>query len=302
MTDRDFDIRRLEQINELEQIVDLQAAIGSDSTAGIISLHSLNSYARNGGLILGAYDGDLLAGYLVGFIGTDTRDPRRPAMANLKLVLDALGVYPDYRGVGLATRLAMALRDHALTQGIRLVTLAFDPLSSRSAYLAVRKLGMIVAHYIPEYYGIPNEEQALAERSDRIIAEWWITRNRVEEKLFGQRHNLTLEHYLDADTPLLNPSSDTPDTSQNVAPYGGDIAVSDSTLLLVEIPYDYSAMVHNNRALARVWQKHIRALLGTAIRQGYVATDFLVEDYEGYRRAFYLLSYDGPTFRIETGE
>jgi predicted GNAT superfamily acetyltransferase len=289
----EFTIRSLTRPDELVWVTDLQDQIRDDGRFDV-PLTTMIDFARNGGQIIGAFDGKLLVGFLIAFLGTDSRDPHRPAMANLKLVLDRIGVHPDYRNVGLATQMTLRLRDISTKQGIRLTTYAFDPLNSREANLMIRKLGAIVKHHMPDYYGI-REDLSL---TDCLIAEWWITHNRVEERLFGNRGNLTLEQYLKADTPIINPTYVNGTSDNQVKPYLDGVTIPEKSLMLVEIPTDFSAIMLTNPTLAIEWQYHVRDVFLTIITSGFVATDFLYEQYENRQRSFYLMSFDGPRLTL----
>ncbi len=274
---REFSIRSLTSTDEQARVMDLQELVWDERTTDLLPLHTLIDLARNGSQIVGAFDGTLLVGFLVAFLGTALRDPHRPAMANLKLALNRLAVHPDYRGVGVGIQMMLRLRDIALQQAIHLITVDFDPLSSRDAYLLIRKLGVVVDKYVPDYYGLQSEF------TDRLHAEWWVSNHRVEERLFGQRSKLSLTQYLAADTPLVNPSYLADDY---VKPYRGRVSIPERSLLLIEIP----ASIGNVDA---DWRRHIRDILLTVIQHGFVATDFLCELYKGRQRAFYLMSYNG---------
>ncbi|NDJ86291.1 MAG: GNAT family N-acetyltransferase [Chloroflexi bacterium] len=294
----DVSIRSLTRADELAWVMDLQSLICGDQNEWQIPFYTLVDLVRNGGQVLAAFEGKLLVGFLIAFLGTDSRDPHRPAMANLKLVLDRIAVHPDYRGTGVATQMALRLRDIAIRQGIRLVTYAFDPLESREAYLLIRKLGAIVKRFSPDFYGVPAHDAIVPPlTTDRCLAEWWVTHNRVEERLFGQRGNLGLGQYLDAGTPILNPSEVVSD-SDLVRPFSELVMVPGNSMFLIEVPADYAAISLADEALARTWQQHIRDALLTIMPNGYVITDFIYEVYEERQRAFYLLSYDGPRLTI----
>ncbi len=296
-----FSVRTLTRPEEFRAVMDLQRLIYGDDPATHIARHTLVSYARNGGQVLGAFEDDLLVGFLVAFLGTDSLDPRRPAMANLKLVIERLAVHPDYRGIGLAFQLARQQREMAVMQGIRLVTIAFDPLSSRDAYLYIRKLGAMAQVYVPDYFGADEREaweRNITLSPDRIIAEWWLTRNRVEERLFGKRNSLTLAQYLDAGMPIINPSQPGPEVFCP-HPYQGELKMADGAMMLIEIPSDCSAILHGDPELATEWRDHARRVFSTVFQEGYVATDLMREQFEGRERTFYLMSYDGPRFSIE---
>jgi predicted GNAT superfamily acetyltransferase len=293
-----FSVRTLSRPDEFQAVMNLQRLIYGEDPVNHIARHSLVSYARNGGQVLGAFEDELLVGFLVSFLGTDILDPRRPAMANLKLIIERLAVHPDYRGIGLATQLARQQREMAVMQGIRLATIAFDPLSSRDAYLYIRKLGGMVQTLVPNYFGDSETETPVTLSPDRVVSEWWLTRNRVEERLFGTRNSLSLKHYLEAGTPIINPSQPGPEIFCPRPPTGS-IQLEEGIMLLVEIPSDCSAILHGDPQLAAAWAEHSREVFSTVFQAGYVATDLMREEYEGRERTFYLMSYDGPRFSIE---
>lgn len=279
-----YAIRSLTRADELKWVMDLQRLVYGDSDHRQMALYTLIDFTRNGGHIIGSFDGNLLVGFLVAFFGTYSRDPRRPAMANLKLVISRMGVHPDYRNSGAATQMIGRFIEIADQQGVRLATYAFNPLSSREAYLMIRKMGAIGKVFMPEYYG----------DEDSFVAELWLTQNRVRQRLMGeQRSHLSLSHYFEANTPILNIPEVEADT-RKLLPYPHDIAVTDSTLLLIEIPAE-AEMIADLAA----WQNHIRTILLTVLQHGYVVTDFLHEIYEDLPRAFYVLSYDGPRFVVD---
>src|SRR5262249_42600686 len=129
-------------------------------------------------------------------------------MANLEIFSKRMIVLDDHRGQGIGYRLKLAQRDIAMRQGIRLVTWTFDPLLSTNAHLNIRKLGAISQVYLDDYYGTQDEGGLTTlGSSGRLVAEWWVTNRRVEERINGKRGDLTLKQYLQAFTPILNPTS-----------------------------------------------------------------------------------------------
>lgn len=287
-------IRPLMLAVDILQLMDLQRLVYGDDPA-LLRLYTLIDIAKNGGQVVAAFEGDLLIGFMVAFVGLDSSDPHRLAMTNLKLVLERIAVHPDYRNSGVATRMAIYLREVAIKQGIRLITYAFNPQDSRAAYLWVGKLGAIAKQYMPDYYGTVDDHGVLIGSSDRIIAEWWITHNRVDERLFGKRIRLGLQQYLEAETPIINP---TVEDGDYIAPTTERIAVPDKQMLLLEIPPDAATIERDNADLSARWKQHLRDGLAVLTRSDYVVTDFLYTHHEGRERAFYLLSYNGPQTTI----
>jgi len=289
-----IEIRPLRGLDEMRPVVDLQKIYWGDDTESFIPAHMLFSIANHGGHVLTAFDSDRPVGVLVGFLSTNMEEPKRPAMANLQIFSKRMVVLPEYRSQGIGYRLKLRQRDIAIEQGIRLVVWTFDPLLSLNARLNIRKLGGICHTYHENYYGTSGEGGlAKLGTSDRLMLEWWVTNRRVEERISGSRKDLTLSHYLDADTPILNPSTVSHDgillpSEKTVVPSG--------TFALLEIPTRYPTLETSNPQLAKAWRMHTRQMFTQTFSRGFIVTDFLTEEYEGRERSFYLLSYNGPQF------
>jgi predicted GNAT superfamily acetyltransferase len=198
---------------------------------------------------------------------------------------------PEYRNRGLAYQLKLAQRDAAMEQAIRLVTWTFDPLMAPNAHLNIRKLGAICPRFRENYYGTTGAGGlGVLGTSDRLFVEWWVTHRRVKERVTGDRGGLGLQQYLDANVPILNPTTastvGTPWPAETVTGASGSMA-------LLEIPLDYTAIVNSDSILAQAWQMHIRERLNTLMAADYVITDFVRETVEGRDRVFYLLSHSG---------
>ncbi len=289
-----IDLRPLRSLDELRPVVELQKVYWGDDLESVIPAHMLFSIANHGGHVLTAFDGDRPVGVLVGFLGTNMQEPRRPAMANLQFVSKRMVVLPEYRGQGIGYRLKLAQRDLAITEGVRLVVWTFDPLLAINAHLNIRKLGAMCSAYSENYYGTSSEGGlATFGMSDRLMVEWWVTNRRVEERIFGSRSALTLNHYLEAETAILNASMMSADglllpAEKTLAPSG--------SLVLLEIPAQYRVIEASNEQLAVAWRLHVRKVFQQMFARGYIVTDFLTEQHEGRERSFYLLGYDGPQF------
>ncbi|MBK8032574.1 MAG: hypothetical protein IPK17_24460 [Chloroflexi bacterium] len=294
MTNREIEIRPLRALADMRAAVDLQKIYWGADIESVIPAHMLFSLANHGGHVLAAFDGDRMVGVLVGFLGTNMEEEDRPAMANLQIVSKRMVVLPEYRSGGIGYRLKRAQRSLAITQGIRLVVWTFDPLLSTNAHLNIRKLCAISHQYLQDYYGTESEGGlAKLGSSDRLLVEWWVTNRRVEERLYGRRADLSLAHYFEAETPILNPTVVLP--SGLVAP-PTEVLRPSSSLALLEIPTNTPAIETADPDLHHTWRMHIRAQFQYLFERGFVVTDFLHDQHEGRERAFYLLSYNGPQF------
>ncbi len=282
-----FEIRPLTTFEELTQVEKLQETVWEEE---VVRAHMLLSIARNGGLILGAVREGSVVAFLLSYLGLEDPDSDRPAMANLKLVSQRMAVLPELRNTGIGYELKMAQRQHAIRLGIRLITWTFDPLLSRNAHLNIRKLGAIIRDYLPNYYGTGDSPLVKLGSSDRVLVEWWVTNNRVEQRVSGKRSGLSIAQYINANASILNPAQVGEDGLLRPA---AQIAQAENSVVLVEIPDNYEAIIQANPELAKSWRRHSRAALETTLAAGYMITDFVHGKHDGHMRSFYALIYGG---------
>ncbi len=279
-------IERLLDAAQHDQAVELQKNYWGSDAKNLVPRHMLFSISHYGGHVLGAYDGDQLIGFVMGFVGADIDfDDRgaRPAMANLLIMSKRMLVLPAYRGRNIGYRLKMAQRDIAMKQAIRLVTWTVDPLLAANAHLNIRKLGAVIQRFSANYFGL-DEPHSL--RADRLIVEWWVAHRRVVERAAGRGGNLALQQYLDVHAPIVNRA----DASGDWLRPRPVTAVPNSSFALIEIPADFRELEAEQRTLADQWRYHIRDVFSRMLAADFIVTDFLSDQFEGRRRAFYLLS------------
>ncbi len=124
-----------------------------------------------GGLVLGAFDGDRLVGFLATMPGSRDGHPYWYSQM--------LAVVPDHWSSGIGSELKLAQRERARARGIQRIEWTFDPLRARNAYFNVQKLGAIVRRYYPNHYGEIQGTPDEGLESDRVVAEWWVDKPRV---------------------------------------------------------------------------------------------------------------------------
>jgi predicted GNAT superfamily acetyltransferase len=279
--------RSLSTIEECVQAQDIQLDVWGDNELHVMPWMLFLDLIRNGGLVLGAFDGDKMVGFNVGFLGTDHGSPNRPAMARLKFNSHAMGVHPEYQDAGIGYRLKVLQRDHAIANGVRLVTWTYDPLQSRNANLNLRRLGVVCNHYIREYYGEMRDVINLGFPSDRFHVEWWVTSDRVERRLESIPDPLSVSEAIDAGAKYAN----TTDLSAEGLLLPIDIELKlDGSDLLVEIPPDLDSLRAQNQELSLEWRLHTRRIFERVFANNYYVTDFIFQKGEVTPRSFYVLS------------
>jgi predicted GNAT superfamily acetyltransferase len=280
-------VRPLSTIEEFHMAEDIQRAVWPGSELEVVPLHVLLTVSRNGGLVMGAFHGSRMVGYLFGFLGTDEGLLTRPALTRLKHCSHQLAVLPEYRSQQVGYQLKLAQRDYVSMQGVRLVTWTYDPLESRNARLNIAKLGAVCQKYVREEYGDMDDGLNAGLPSDRFHVDWWVTSPRVKERMFGQRAPLVLQSFVSAGAEVLNASTVGP----NGLPHPpSQMATVPGNLALIEIPADFQAIKAADMGLALAWRTHTRELFEGAFDSGYWVTDFFFEPVDGRLRSFYALS------------
>ena len=283
-------IRPLTNHNDYEQTRQIHMAAWGLDAAETIPPLTLHALQHNGSILLGAYDGDMLIGYILGTLGTVETPGRidQIAAARLKLFSVIMGILPAYQGQGIGTQLKLAQREAALRLGIRMITWTYDPLESRNGRLNIGKLGAICHRYYRDFHG-PMAGRNAGLASDRFEVEWWVTSNRVEGRVAQQRRPLSLDAMRGAGAVVVNEA--TFDDDLLIPPL--DFARSDKNLLLVEIPADIQALKAADLALARQWRQHTRQLFEYYFAANFAVTDFVFQPGEdGRSRSFYLLTHN----------
>lgn len=269
------EIRPLNTHQEYRAAEQLQRQVWNLEEYEIVPDHMLLTAQKNGGLVLGAFDGPQLVGFVFGFLGLT-------AEGQLKHCSHMAGVLPAYQNQHLGYRLKLAQRQHVLSQGINLITWTFDPLESRNARLNLHKLGAICRTYLRDLYGSMRDALNTGLPSDRLLAEWHLDSERVIQRLQADHRLPDLATLQDAGVPIINE----PTSRQN-----GLLQPADQTLplsgerLLLRIPADFQAIKQADMSLALAWRLHVRELLDAAFAAGYAATDLLFDG----RQSCYLL-------------
>ena len=281
----------------------LQSEVWNLPDVEIVPLHVLVTAAKNGGLLLGAFDGDRLAGFVFGFPGL-TADGR------LKHCSHMAGVHPHYRDQNLGYRLKLAQRDAVLAQGINLITWTFDPLEARNAWLNFHKLGAVCNTYLRNVYGDMRDGLNAGLPSDRLQVDWWIGSEWVDRRVRGEDDSPSSSSSLrgrragSADEEIAH-EDDQPSSNSSLK---GRRAGSDplspwetakrgvrGDYTLIDIPASFQAIKSADMDLARQWRIGTRAVFEDAFARGFAVVD-VVRNSES---CYYLLK---PGSMLQTGD
>ncbi len=124
----------------------------------------MTALAHSGNVPLGAYEGERMVGFVLGWAGVDE--------GGLHVHSHMLAALPErrHRGVGYALKLGQ--RAQALDQDIHVARWTFDPLVARNAWFNIGKLGAVADRFGRAFYGEMTDEINRGDRTDRLVIRW----------------------------------------------------------------------------------------------------------------------------------
>lgn len=164
-------IRKCQSLDEFQLCVELQREIWQEADLEIEPVTAFVVAANTGGQVLGAFDGERLAGYTLAVAGIRDGVPY--------LHSHMTGIHADFRDRGIGRMLKFFQREEALSRNIRLICWTFDPLEFRNAYFNLNRLGAICRTYLPNFYGVTSSPLHRGMATDRLLAEWHLDSSRV---------------------------------------------------------------------------------------------------------------------------
>ncbi|MBS1257861.1 MAG: hypothetical protein MAG551_00914 [Candidatus Scalindua arabica] len=284
--------KQLRTVKELEPCETLQEAVWKFSKADIIPSRFMRIVCKHGGFAMGAFDGDLMIGFLFGVAAIHYGRPSQHS--------HMMAVLPEYRDHNIGFRLKKAQREEALSRNIDLITWAFDPLQSRNAHLNINKLGIIACSYDINLYGEETSSKLHSGLgTDRLLAEWWLLSDRVKTIMNGENQEVAKIQPKEG----LNINRTERDEEGLLIPVGSDLTLTDDVLFL-EIPDDIEGMKVSNIQIAREWRELVqKTLIHYFDTGGYYINSLQVEREGTTRRIYYVLErltkpYESPCFPL----
>ncbi|MGD8623401.1 MAG: GNAT family N-acetyltransferase [Anaerolineae bacterium] len=270
-------IRAIEAVDEYRACEEIQRrAWQMPDDLEVVPAHQLIAVTNAGGLLLGAFDGDRLVGFVYGF-------PGLTAQGKIRHYSHMMGVLPEYRRRSIGLQLKMAQRQAVLAQGIDLITWTYDPLESRNAHLNVARLGAVCRTYYRDLYGPLADDLNEGLPTDRFEVEWWIAGQRVIRRLEGEPQ------------PALPEPAVWANVTQRTdvgwrAPGRLVLAEAQAEVVQFEIPADYQAIKAADPPLAMAWRLAARQIFETYFARGYAAVACYTWQAGDERRCAYALA------------
>lgn len=241
-------IKELKTIEEMEQVQVLEKNVWKTDP---IPTHQTLTAVKNGGIMVGAYDGDKLIGFSYGF----------PAFKDGEVYLCShmLGIDENYRSQQIGEKLKQAQRKIAIEKGYKKMHWTYDPLETRNGYLNLTKLNGICHTYIENCYGEMQDGFNKGLPSDRFEVHWYLTSEYVEKKTDPVTENpLPLGEIIfdEAGLPTLKIQS-----LENLS----------NNLYSLPVPLNFQALKATSNEHAMHWRMETRKVFQALFEQGYAA-------------------------------
>ena len=290
-----------------ERLRDEIWGVPEDHLAGPRNLVCENFLHRGTSLLIGAFaaegdgfplDGEHLAGFSYGFVGTLDKDVAFREISNLRFYSQYTCVRPAYRSCGLGLRIKEFQREVVLELfGLGTILCTYDPLTDVNARRNVHHFGMDVLEYHEslkgEFGGNLNRKDV---PSDRFLMSWDLKREHRPPAVPPEVRAGAVGHVIRAGMRTFTAASG---TVSREAVQDVDIGRREETLL-VRIPRDFYGMLRETdvddpdvRRIAFDWRMATRQAFQTLFRRGYRVSDFLRAG-EGIEANAYLLTRKSP--------
>ncbi len=251
-----IDIREIKTIEQLEQVQQLEYTVWGMPS---IPIHQTLTAVKNGGIVVGAYDGDQLVGFSYGFSGF--REGKSYLCSHM------LGVDENYRSQGIGEQLKYAQRALAIERGYNLMVWTFDPLETRNGFLNLSKLNGICNMYIENCYGEMQDGLNKGLPTDRFEVCWYITSDYVSKNV-----SIDATDAIPVASCVVNKQGF---PRLNIT---GNLKCNEY-LYTMPVPKDFQALKGQDPTLALDWRFKTRYLLQRLFAQGYAAVQLQQQEH-----------------------
>ena len=224
---------------------------------------------RVGGVVAGAFSptNDLL-GFVFGLTGVE-----RGKIVHWS---DMLAVRPEARNLGLGRRLKEDQRTVVREAGCSVIYWTYDPLIARNAHLNFNRLGVRLAEYVDDMYGVTDSVLHGGIPTDRLVVAWPTYDDEIDQLLANAER--AIESLDCQQSPIVSPAFIE----------GADGAAILPHCVRVEIPADAESLLRDTPAEAAQWRERVRRDLRWALGAGYTITALANADGSG--RGYYLMT------------
>jgi predicted GNAT superfamily acetyltransferase len=264
-----IEIRPLTTHAERQACFDLQRATWGDAFSDAVPVSILKVSQRVGGVAAGAFspNGELL-GFVFGLTGVE-----RGRIVHWS---DMLAVRPDARNIGLGRRLKEYQRHAVRELGASVIYWTFDPLVARNAHLNFNRLGVRLAEYVEDMYGVTDSVLHGGVPTDRIVVAWPTRDDEIDAGIAEAERTLSSADC--RQSPIA--------TEEWIAGAAGAAILPHC--IRVEIPSNGEALLFDASDDAAVWRQSVRFGMQWGLNAGYTVSAFFSD--APSERGYYLMT------------
>jgi predicted GNAT superfamily acetyltransferase len=247
-----LEYRVLHEMHELEQAVSLSIEVWGMNPRNAPPSAILHVMALNGGLVMGAYDGERMVGMQCALVARRGDE--------LSLWSHMTGVHPDYQRSGIGVEMKLRQREWALEHDYKVIRWTYDPIKAGNArfnlYLLGQTAGVLINTYHVNFYGDMDDDINRGMPSDRAEVTWYLDQPSY--------------HVPTEEIPPLLLCADERERPVMCSPLG------DGDYYVAQIPAHVDPRLDKPGALA--WRLALREVLLSTFERGFAAVDFTRHD------------------------
>ena len=264
-----IDVRSLDTHEELQACVDLQCETWGEGFSDVVPASLLKVAQRVGGVAIGAFEGTRLVGFVFGLTGVE-----RGRIVHWS---DMLAVRPEARNRGVGRRLKEHQRHLVRDLGASVIYWTYDPLVARNAHLNFNKLGVRLAEYVENMYGITDSVLHGGMPTDRLVVAWPTHDDEIEQRLTEAERILGSTDCQVA--PIASEDWIAGAAGAKILPHCVRVAIpANAERMFVDAPMD-----------AGVWRQSVRGGIQWGLSSGYTITAFATDELAGHG-GYYLMT------------
>lgn len=153
---------------------------------GSLNTRLLVGMVRNSGIVVGAFAGGEMIGFALSFLAFDRELQLMYQYSQLAVVAE------KFQGQGVGRQLKEAQRVTARLMGVSTMRWSFDPFTVRNAHFNLNVLGAVAFKVERNLYGTHAHGLDVAESTDRLIAQWDLSRGSDGPKTADESKNLVI--------------------------------------------------------------------------------------------------------------
>jgi predicted GNAT superfamily acetyltransferase len=240
------ELRALSSLDDFDEAIAVMGATWGPHQ--LLPREVITALAHSGNVPWGAYDGDRMIGFVLGWVGVDEE--------GLHVHSHMLAALPDRRHRGVGTALKLVQRADALDHGIHVARWTFDPLVARNAWLNLGKLGAIADRFGRAFYGEMTDDLNRGDRADRLVVRWDLDPEPASRPV-------------PTDLPASLVAAGDPERPE---PEPGEPPGADGAV--IEVPRDHLALRTADPQLGARWRDAVADALEAALDAGLIVSAF----------------------------